>query len=52
MLQRQIEGKSTGNACEWKALSQGTTEGKQKNLSHHTSCEFYAYFSSQSRGHK
>ena len=49
MLQCQIWCRGAGNACEWKALTQGT-KGKRENMSLHTCFEFDPGFSSQSCG--
>ena len=46
MLQCQIWGRGTGNAGEWKALTQGTN-GKKKNLPLHTCFQFNPGFPSQ-----
>ena len=40
MLQCQIWGRGTGNAGEWKALTQGTGE-KEKNLLRRVSAQFF-----------
>jgi len=46
MLQGRIRGRGTGKAGEWEALTQGT-QGKKRNLSIHTCCEFLPGFCSQ-----